>query len=151
MGRKKKYKTEEERMAAIKARKKKYYEATREKEKERKKKYYADNKKDLIEYQAKYRLTLIGRAKSILRDYCRADKESNRGDCTLTADWIVEHIFTQPCHYCGETDWHLLGCDRLDNTKPHTPDNVVPCCLECNLKRNSKTYDEFMRLIKKVG
>ena len=63
-------------------------------------------------------------------------------------EWIVEHIFTEPCHYCGKTDYHELGCDRIDNALPHTPDNVVPCCAECNKKRGTTPYDEF---IKRMG
>jgi hypothetical protein len=66
------------------------------------------------------------------------------GKCTLTPEWIVENIFSKPCHYCGKEGWELIGCDRIDNSKPHTPDNVVPCCWECNKKRGRRDYEEFM-------
>ena len=74
----------------------------------------------------------------------------NRGECTLTPDWIVEHIFNQPCHYCGKTDWTKMGCDRIDNSLPHTQDNVVPCCAECNRKKARYSYDEYMKMIGKM-
>ena len=84
----------------------------------------------------------------LVNNYKWADINANRGECTLTAKWIVYNIFPKPCHWCGETDWHKLGCDRIDNDKPHTPDNVNPCCEECNKKRGTKTYDEFLKVIK---
>ena len=110
-----------------------------------------DNKEHIAEYNAEYHQTQKGRANQLFNNYRRNDKDANRGECTLTADWIIEHIFSQPCHYCGETDWKELGCDRIDNSLPHTPDNVVPCCAECNIKKMHKPYDEFMKLIGKTA
>ena len=57
---------------------------------------------------------------------------------------MVEDIFTKPCHYCGEEGWEIMGCDRIDNSKPHTPNNVVPCCDKCNRKRGRRDYEEFV-------
>lgn len=102
-------------------------------------------------YSTEYKKTKHGRANSLVRDYRRADNAAGRGECTLTAEWIEENIFTSVCHYCGESDWTKLGADRKDSSLPHTPDNCVPCCLECNNKRGTTPYDDFMRLIKKVG
>lgn len=86
------------------------------------------------EYWRQYRQTPMGRAANLLGGYRRKDKKYNRGEGDLTAEWIVENIFTKPCAHCGETDWTKIGCNRLDNTKPHTKDNVEPCCKECNDK-----------------
>ena len=104
----------------------------------------------LKNYQRKRRTGKFGRAVQHVDNYRRLDKENNRGECTLTPEWIIENIFSQPCHYCGKTGWKIMGCDRIDNTLPHTPDNVIPCCKDCNVKRGSKTYDEFMKMIGKV-
>lgn len=61
--------------------------------------------------------------------------------------WIVDNIFTNECIYCGESDWHKLGCDRKDNSKPHTKDNVVCCCTRCNKLRSDKfTVDEMKEI-----
>lgn len=111
---------------------------------------YQKNKDKILANNAEYRSTPFGRAKYLELNYKRLDEEKNRGECTLTAEWIEENIFTSVCHYCGETDWHKLGCDRIDNTKPHTPENCVPCCKHCNDKKNITTYEEFMRMIGKV-
>lgn len=108
MGRKKKYFTEEERKAA--------------------------RRKNKVKNQS----TPKGRAVNLLTSYRQSDKKYGRGECTLTADWIVENIFSQPCHYCGRTDWTKMGCNRIDNSLPHTPDNCVPCCHACNLKLENK-------------
>lgn len=148
---KKKYFTEEERKAAKSERNKKYYQANKEKLYEKRAGYFAEyyqsNKEKIAKRNAEYYSTPFGRADILLGRYKSNDKEHNRGECTLTAEWIIQNIFSEPCHYCGKTDWHELGCDRIDNSLPHTPDNVVPCCAECNKKRGSRTYDEYMRLI----
>jgi hypothetical protein len=55
---------------------------------------------------------------------------------------MVENIFKKRCIYCG--DDKRVGCDRIDNNRPHTKDNVVPCCIECNMARNNNfTFDEM--------
>ena len=66
------------------------------------------------------------------------------------------------CYYCKqyclltyenvreEKQWTL---DRLDNSQGHNNDNVVICCLKCNLKRRTTNDEKFkfskqMRIIK---
>lgn len=66
---------------------------------------------------------------------CKDKKHGFENECDITASWMVKMIFHSSCVYCGDT--HKLGCDRIDNTKPHTMDNVVPCCVECNTARNN--------------
>lgn len=95
--------------------------------------------------QKKYYRKKIGRAIALYHNYKRHDKEANREEGDLTPEWIIENIFSKPCAYCGETDWHNIGCDRIDNSLPHTIDNVVPCCCECNKKRGRMDYNEFKK------
>lgn len=97
------------------------------------------------EYNIEYNKTKKGRANKLVTAYKRSDKIYKRGECTLTGSWIVENIFTKSCHYCGDSDWHNLGCDRIDNSLPHTEDNVVPCCAKCNIKRMHKQYNDFVK------
>lgn len=108
-------------------------------------KYYTENKERKLE-QHKYwsKNTQMGRASNLVNAYKQLDKKRNRGECTLTAKWMVEHIFSQKCVYCGESDWTKLGCDRIDNSKPHTEDNVVCSCWDCNNKRRKKPFEEFL-------
>lgn len=74
----------------------------------------------------------IYRAKNLLCNYNRNDRNNGRGKGDLTWQWIIENIFTKPCAHCGKTGWDVIGCNRLDNSKPHTMDNVEPCCKKCN-------------------
>ena len=122
MGRLRKYFTEEEKKTA---------------QRENERRYRETHKDKIAAKNAGYSKTPIGRANILVGSYRRNDKKHNRGECTLTPDWIVDNIFSQPCHYCGKTDWHELGCDRIDNNLPHTPNNVVPCCWECNNKKKN--------------
>lgn len=112
------------------------------------KQYNQGKKEEIAEYKKQYYQTQMGRASYLAGSYRQSDKLCNRGECTLTAQWIVDNIFTSKCHWCDETDWNELGCDRIDNDKPHTPDNVIPCCDKCNKKRGTKTYEEFLETLK---
>ena len=83
-------------------------------------------------YEQKNSNTKERRAHNLVSSYNREDKKHHRGKCTITAQWIINNIFTKSCVHCGETDWHKIGCNRIDNSKPHTEDNVEPCCHDCN-------------------
>lgn len=130
---------------------KQYYQKNRDEMAEYNKRYYQERKDELVEYHKQYYKqylnTPIGRAKNLLRNYNQNDNKKGRGDGNLTAEWIVKHIFSKSCVYCGESDWFKLGCDRKDNSRPHTKDNVVPCCGECNVKKGRMSYDEYMESI----
>lgn len=124
---------------------KNYYE-NQEKYKEYQKKYYIEHKEEINEKaHNKLYSNQLYRAYVLLHEYNAADERNCRGKGDLTTEWIVENIFSQPCPHCGETDWTKIGCNRLDNNKPHTMDNVEPCCKECNSKLNaiSAKRDEF--------
>lgn len=135
MPNKKKYFTEEERRAAQRAASNRSYQKNKAKRAE----YRAAHKTEGKKYITDYHSTPLGRATMLVNSYKQEDKKKNRGECTITPDWVVKNIFSKPCAHCGETDWTNLGCNRLDNSKPHTPDNVEPCCWECNKKLNTET------------
>lgn len=107
------------------------------------------NKEKISEYENSYRKTPVGRACHLLSRYKTLDKRYNRGECTLTTQWIVDNIFTKPCAHCGETDWHKIGCNRIDNKLPHTPDNVEPCCGKCNVKLQGANRNKQGKFISK--
>lgn len=150
--------TKEEKKEYMREYHKLYYKKNKEKILEQKQQYYKDNKEQVLEQQKQYRKdnteqmkqyrkdnaerireyrkqynkTPIGRALYLIGSYNQSDKKYNRGKGDLTAKWIVENIFSKPCAHCGKTGWDIIGCNRLDNSKPHTMDNVEPCCFECN-------------------
>lgn len=114
---------------------KEYMRKWRQKNAEKIKEY---NKEYYKEYMKQYNKTPIGRALYLSNSYNQADKKANRGKGDITAQWIVENIFSQPCAHCGKEGWNVIGCNRLDNSLPHTKDNVEPCCFECNCKLSGR-------------
>ena len=133
----------EEQKQANRERAKKWYHENKERALARIKKWNEDNGEHRKEYFARYRLehsderrewynTILGRASYLVSDYKQYDKICGRPEGDLTAQWVAENILTKPCAHCGKTDWHKIGCNRLDNSKPHTMDNVEPCCWKCN-------------------
>lgn len=84
----------------------------------------------------------MGRASRLVQKYNYNDEIAGRGKGDLTKEWLYGNIIFKPCAYCGKTGWDVIGCNRLDNSKPHTMDNVEPCCEECN----KKLYFEEMKI-----
>lgn len=81
------------------------------------------------------------------RVYRHRDRKNNLSVCDFDDVWLMENVTSKPCIYCGKID--TIGCDRLDNTKGHTKDNVVPCCKTCNnLKNRFFTHEEFVKVVK---
>ena len=109
--------------------------------KEYNRQYYLKRRDELIkiktEYQKEYRKTQMGRAQRQYQQYKFMDKRNGFDEViNFDAKWIVDNIYTKPCAHCGETDWHKLGCNRLDNSKPHIINNVESCCFHCNCVLN---------------
>lgn len=82
------------------------------------------------------------RAERLANGYKKIDSRKSM-DNDITAHFIVDHIFSKPCLKCGETDWHKLGCDRIDNAKGHLMNNVVCACYKCNITRRTKPFERF--------
>lgn len=110
---------------------KRYYQEHSEEIKQRAAEYYENNRAKVLQYASE---SQMARANNLLSAYNQQDEIHGRGRGDLTAKWIVTNIFSQPCPHCGEADWRKIGCNRLDNTKPHTMDNVEPCCRKCNIQ-----------------
>lgn len=62
----------------------------------------------------------------------------------------------QICTYCGRTPYRTRGeftyngLDRVDSSKPHTVDNVVPCCWDCNRMKGSMSRADFLSHIDRI-
>ena len=91
------------------------------------------------------RVLIRAKASKMISAYKNKDKKNGVSVCDIDIEWMVVNVLSKPCVYCGDT--HRVGADRIDNSKGHTKDNVVPCCYECNCARNTNfTFDE-MRII----
>lgn len=55
-------------------------------------------------------------------------------------------LLEQDCRYCGQSLAPVgTGLDRVDSHLGYTPDNVVPCCPDCNrAKGASFSYEEML-------
>lgn len=99
------------------------------------KKYYSANKNKLSEKHNAYIKTPIGRANNLISSYRFSDKRDKYSETVdFDAKWLLDNIMSKPCAHCGKTGWDIIGCNRLDNSKGHTKDNVEPCCKKCNDK-----------------
>ena len=127
------YQANKEKKAAYNA---EYYQSNKEKKAE----YYQANKDKIAEYYASYynpQKNPMNWAKRMVADYRQMDRQHGFGDKdTISVDYFIQHIANQPCAHCGKQGIGLIGCNRLDNTKPHTIDNVEPCCQSCNFSQN---------------
>lgn len=94
--------------------------------------------------------TLEPRAKAskMISSYKCRDRRLGVSICDIDIDWMIENIISKPCVYCGDT--YRIGCDRIDNTKGHTKDNVLPCCYECNTVRNNNFTVDEMKILGKT-
>lgn len=109
----------------------------------------------------------ISSARRRWQSYCFEDK-----NCDISFEDFYK-ISQMNCYYCGvapsitfnyfkanstyaskaakETgDFVYNGLDRIDNSKDHTLDNVVPCCYICNRGKNKKLVNDFYLWINKL-
>ena len=68
---------------------------------------------------------------------------------TLTRDEVIPY-YKAPCYYCNMPITNI-NFDRIDNTKGYIADNIVPCCLRCNLMKHNQLQDEFISLCKTIA
>lgn len=96
----------------------------------------------------------------------------NDGDLTFEKFYELSQ---KDCYYCGtppsniyndrkkrkffnkkddflieDYDFIYNGLDRIDSSKPHTRDNVVPCCFKCNWMKSDLTVEDFKNHIDKI-
>lgn len=93
--------------------------------------------------------SIRSKASKMISSYKVKDKKMGFVDiCDIDIDWMIENIITKSCVYCGDNK--NVGCDRIDNNKGHTKDNVVPCCVVCNTARGNNFSFEEMKILGKT-
>jgi len=104
-----------------------------------------------------YEKKLVKDLKTKITSYMQQDKLKTLYNITnfITLDKLIEKLFLSNliCHYCSKNiyivykykrasnQWTL---DRLDNSEGHNYNNVVICCLKCNLNRRCLNSDKFL-------
>jgi len=97
------------------------------------------NKKEIISAHDLTKQKAINKASKMCSAYRFKDNKKGYYN-DLTKEWLIDNILFKHCIYCG-TD-NQIGCDRIDNTKGHTINNVVPCCYSCNVARGDRFSHE---------
>lgn len=118
---------------------------------ERKRQWWCEHREQQVIYKRQKYATINEYCRVLLHSYERNDKKYMRIGDTLpknyiTLDYLINAV-QQPDHYDGKQyEFNEMGLDRIDNSKPHTLDNVVPCSTMNNRKRHLMPYDEFKKL-----
>jgi len=143
---------------------KKYYAEHREELLEHQKQYDAEHKEEKSEYNKQYYAdnaeryaeryaSIEGYAKAIR--WTNLQKDRKYGRCGKNEDPLPSieqyiELLQQRDYYDGKQyPFNEMGLDRIDNSKPHTIDNVVPCSTANNIRRGKKSFEEFCELINK--
>lgn len=143
---------------------KEYRQKNKEKLDEYQRQYYLENRERLMPMFRKYHQehrdeqnkrvndyhqTKKGRATNLLSSYIQFDLKKGYRRPYLTRDDIIRKCFNDGCKcvWCGETDWHVLGLDRIDKEFPHDALNTMCCCHTCNCKRGRNTPSWYLEEI----
>jgi 5-methylcytosine-specific restriction endonuclease McrA len=110
--------------------------------------------REAVEYKARYRTDEVFRQREKLRSSGKrwGNRAEGRDDGTLTKE-VVRKLFAKAkaCPYCWQP---MKSQDKsLDHMEPlslggwHSIDNVMVCCLRCNVKKNAMPYAEWLERI----
>jgi len=104
------------------------------------------NRKAVIRaYHKRRRFRPELRAQIWVENTRRRDRRAGRPfDLTVA---VVGQLFARGCVYCGVSDIMEMSLDRIDNSLGHTADNVVPCCIRCQMIRGSMPLVAFEHLV----
>ena len=102
-------------------------------------------------FDSEYWNNIETRAKQMCSTYKSLDKKKGFDISNNIEHEKMLELWKYGCIYCGESDWHKLGCDRIDNSKPHSTDNIVCSCKDCNWIRNANfSFEEMLMLGKTI-
>jgi len=67
----------------------------------------------------------------------------------LTLD-DLKLYYKKPCYYCNG-NVNTVSLDRVDNTKGYLFNNIVSCCIKCNIMKHTQTQEEFIQRCKTIA
>lgn len=92
--------------------------------------------------------TIEGYAYSIRHSNLQNDRKYGRcgedEDPLPPLEYYIQEFSKGTDYYDGKQyPFNELGFDRIDNSKPHTIDNIVCCTTEHNKQRHNMSFEEF--------
>jgi hypothetical protein len=70
-------------------------------------------------------------------------------ECDLTVEFALGAL-KRGCTYCGRIEGVIMTLDRLDNTKGHLMENVVPACFRCNVLKMDMPHEAWLTVLRGV-
>ena len=136
---------------------KQWYDEHREEQLEKMKKYYVDNADFFRAYDKQRYATIERYSYNIRNNNLYADIKRHRihasQDPLPPLSYYIEKFSEGIDYYDGKKyPFNELGFDRIDNSKPHTIDNMVVATTEHNIDRWHKqmTVEEYKEYIQKL-
>jgi hypothetical protein len=97
--------------------------------------------------------------------YLRYQIKAREREIEFSLDKDLFLVLTkQPCYYCGcppaqtatsnsllAGDYQYNGIDRVDSSRGYEPNNVVPCCYECNRGKAARSVEEFIAWVFRIA
>lgn len=132
---------------------KKWYAEHKELKDAYSKQWRADNADKIKQYNAERYATIESYAYRVRRNNLQADRKHGRcgkdEDPLAPLEYYICGIQQRDFYDGKQYHWSEMGFDRIDNSKPHTIDNIVPCSTANNRRRGKKTFEEFCEMMRK--
>lgn len=132
---------------------KEYNAANAEHKKQYNKQWRAEHRDEQLEYKKQYYSTIEGYARRIRYNNLQEDREHGRcgmnEDILPPLDYYIWAIQQRDFYDGKQYPFNEMGLDRIDNSKPHTIDNIVPCSTAHNVQRQKMPFEEFCELMRK--
>jgi hypothetical protein len=93
--------------------------------------------------QTEYEVSPRGKYTELKKD------AKKRGLAFLLTLEEVTAMWRGDCRYCGNT-LKFVSLDRVDNEKPYTLENTIPCCRWCNYTKGTGSSAFFYAQCKRV-
>jgi len=105
-----------------------------------------NNKEKQEEINRKSKLSAQTRISSLKN---RAEKSGIKWN--IDTEWAKDIITENKCYYCGgRNEDRINGLDRIDNDFGYEEWNVVSCCKDCNIMKNTYSLDFWLGAIKNI-